>query len=133
PMIAIEPDAISATLLSGQETSRPFVVSNPGSEPVDLDFSVEGIAAGGDTSLCESSAVWVLEAGTSLLARIGLNDGSVMRRGPEIFGSSALALDSRANIAYISSIQGDLWQLDTVTGERTRLDDGPGTITDIAL
>jgi hypothetical protein len=133
PAVSADPLSLAASLRAGHDTSQTLILRNPGTEDLDLTVSVEGRPVGGGSpDLCTSPTAYVLEGDTSVLAQVGLNDGSVLRRAPQIFGASSLALSPDASAAYIGTFQGDLYRLDLSGGTRLLLNHGTDAILDLA-
>jgi sugar lactone lactonase YvrE len=133
PSVVVQPDAISATVHAGSSTTRSFQVTNQGTDAIDLDLVVEGQPGPGAAPDCVSPAAYVLQGVSGAIARFDLRQRTLMQKGAQVFGASALAVTPDETGAYVATLLGDLGRFDVATGDMIHLQAGLSPVNDLAL
>jgi hypothetical protein len=133
PALRIDPVDLFRMLPSGGQSTESFVVTNPSTEDLDLDLTVQGEAPfSGASKDCQDPELMVLDGGNQAVLGLDLHQGTTSTVGPGIFGASAMDLLDDGSSAIVSTFLGEIYSLDLTTGSRTLLDDGFPPIQDMA-
>jgi subtilisin family serine protease len=123
PEIAVEPAAISATLLEGRAATESLRLVNLGTEAVEVGLAVEGVS-GPAPSACPPRAIYVASYNAGTVQAFDLQAGSVSPLATGLYGPSALAVDPDGRLLHAAQYDGRLASIDLATGAVTHLDTG---------
>jgi sugar lactone lactonase YvrE len=115
----VDPPALAATLVAGEQEIRSLILSNAGGSALDFSLQVRS------RSLCDPTRAFVAEAGGERLSVVDLATGTITPVASGLNGPVKVALDAAETTVYVAeSDSGRILAIDLSTGAVRVIADG---------